>query len=459
MQNSVENTCNKEKESISIQKIPFYTVLVSVFLAVLDYAIINIALPVIAKDLHATASVSIWVVNAYQILNCMFLLPLASMAERFGARRVCLSGLSILVFGSVLCSISYNIWFLIMARAIQGVGGAAIMAVNTALIRSVCPVSKLGQGLALNALVTSLAVAIGPSVAAGILYFTSTWRWLFLVNLPLGLLAFLLCAIFLPKNTILKNNLDILSILLNLLAFGLSLIGGDFLLRQEWSVGGVVMLAVGLAACTGLYVRQKRLYTPLLPLDLLENQKFFIGILTCFLGYTAANFFMISIPFSLVTLFHRTVVSAGILITPWPVSMVLAGPVVAFLSQKIAAQYLVLLGLLLNGFGFLLVRVTPMGAGDLNIMWRLAIAGVGFALFVSPNNKITLLASPLQRSASASGMISLARILGQTCGASCVALLLTTRIVQPTLICLDFAVAVAWSAGFLVLFNSFNRRE
>ncbi|WP_051544089.1 MFS transporter [Acetobacter okinawensis] len=155
----------------SAQKGALSAIFLAVFLAVLDYAVANIALPTIGQDLHTSASVSIWVVNAYQLVNCMLLLPLATFAERVGAKSVCIGGLLVLVVGSVICSLANQLWVLALARGIQGAGGAAIMAVNTALVRMVCPPARLGHSLALNALITSLAVAVGPSVAGG--FFTS----------------------------------------------------------------------------------------------------------------------------------------------------------------------------------------------------------------------------------------------------------------------------------------------
>lgn len=443
---------------LSVQKGALGAIFLAVFLAILDYAVANIALPTIGQDLHASASVSIWVVNAYQLVNCMLLLPLATFAERVGARSVCIGGLLVIVVGSVLCSCANQLWVLAFARGIQGAGGAAIMAVNTALVRMVCPSAKLGQSLALNALITSLAVAVGPSVAAAILYLTHSWRWLFLFNLPVGLFAAVVSFVYLPPTPATQRSIDKFSVVLNMLTFSLSLVGCDFLARGEWVYGGSFLLVLGLVAGVWLFLRQKGQTAPLLPLDLLARGDFSIGIVACFLGYTAANFFMISIPFSLTGLFGRSPVMTGMLLTPWPGSMVLVGPLVAYLANKVPAAILSCVGLVLTGFGFLLVRLTPFDASNLDIMWRFAVAGVGFAFFVSPNNRLTLVASPHDRSSSASGMISLARIMGQTCGATCVALILAHVVHFPALLCLDCAVIVAWGAALLSTSRVINRR-
>lgn len=442
----------------SVQKGALSAIFLAVFLAVLDYAVANIALPTIGQDLHTSASVSIWVVNAYQLVNCMLLLPLATFAERVGAKSVCIGGLLVLVVGSVICSLANQLWVLALARGIQGAGGAAIMAVNTALVRMVCPPARLGHSLALNALITSLAVAVGPSVAGGILYLTSSWRWLFLFNLPVGLLAAFVSFVYLPRTPGTERRIDKSSVILNMLTFSLTLVGCDFLARGEWVFGGSLVLGLGVVCGLLLFLRQKGQAAPLLPLDLLARRDFSIGITACFLGYTAANFFMISMPFSLTELFGRSPVMTGMLLTPWPGSMVMVGPLVAFLANKVPAQVLSAIGLVIAGCGFLLVRLTPFDASNLDIMWRFAVAGVGFAFFVSPNNRLTLVASPHERSSSASGMISLARIMGQTCGATCVALILAHVMQFPVLLCLDCAVAVAWGGALLCSSRILYRR-
>lgn len=433
-------------------------ILLSVLLAVLDYAVANIALPTIGADLHASASVSIWVVNAYQLVNCMLLLPLAAFAERIGAKKVCLGGLAVLMAGSLLCALSHHIATLAFARGVQGAGGAAIMAVNTALIRMVCPPARLGHCLALNSLTTALSVALGPSVAAAILYCTGSWRWLFLFNLPAGALVFALCKARLPATPPLQRMIDPLSIVLNMAAFCLILTGSDFVARNEWASGGTILVLLGAVAGGLLLIRQKEHASPLLPVDLLARPAFSVGVMTCFLGYTAANFFMISIPFSLTGLFGRSPVATGLLITAWPGAMVLTGPLVARLSDRIPAGTLSSLGLAINGFGFLMVRMTPLDAGGFDIMWRFALAGMGFAMFVSPNNRAIVLAAPHDRNASASGMIALARIMGQTCGATLVAMIMARVADRPTLLCLDYAAAVAWSAALLSLSRKMKRR-
>ncbi|WP_282761209.1 MFS transporter [Komagataeibacter saccharivorans] len=432
----------------AVHRFAIIPVILAVVLSVLDYAVANIALPTISRELHVSAAGSVWVVNAYQLVNAMLLLPLAAWSERVGPARLCTIGLVVIMIGSLICANAQSLGVLVLARAVQGAGGACIMAVNTALVRLVYPPSRLGRGLALNALAIAGGVALSPSVAALILGVAS-WRWLFLFNLPVGIVTLALVVGFLPRAGGQPRRLDWGSIVLNILAFGGILVGCDMLVHGNVDVLSLGLAGTGLAALTGLVRRQHGRAAPLLPVDLLAITAFRTGFITCFLGYMAANFYMISIPFALTGVFHRSAVETGLLITPWPVGMIVAGPFVGRMADRYPAGILSSAGLFIVGLGYLLVRLTPLDAGNFDIMWRFAFAGIGFGLFVAPNNKSMVAASPLHRSGSASGMISVARILGQTTGGMLVALILTDVAHEPTLRCMECGVATAWLGALI----------
>lgn len=145
------------------------TVFCGLIMAVLDGSIANIALPSISRELAADPSSTIWVVNAYQLTVTVCLLPLSSLGDILGYKRVYRAGLAIFLAGSLLCALSPNLPVLVAARVLQGIGGAGIMSVNTALVRFIYPPTKLGRGIGLNALVVGITIAVGPSVGALIL--------------------------------------------------------------------------------------------------------------------------------------------------------------------------------------------------------------------------------------------------------------------------------------------------
>ena len=164
------------------------TIALGLVMAVMDGAIANVALPTIAKDLHASPAFSIWIVSGYQLAITISLLPLASLGEIIGYRRVYLAGLLLFTLASLFCALAHTLLLLTVARILQGFGAAGIMSVNAALVRYTYPRAMLGRGIGINALVVALSAAVGPTVAAAILA-VGTWPYLFAVNVPLGLVA------------------------------------------------------------------------------------------------------------------------------------------------------------------------------------------------------------------------------------------------------------------------------
>ncbi|MDE2238936.1 MAG: MFS transporter [Rhodospirillales bacterium] len=421
-------------------------VAMAVLLSVLDYAVVNIAMPEIARAIHTTASSSIWVINAYQLANVTSLLPVARLGEKFGHARMCRIGLVMFVVASLLCAMSQTLLELAVARALQGLGGACILGVNAALVRYIYPSALLGRGIALNGLIIALGVALGPSVGAAVLS-VANWKWLFLINLPFGVLAFWFALTALPQTPRVNVKFDTLSTALLALALGSIVVGGDHFAQGNGGVVGFGLLALGIVAMVLLVRLQLSRTHPLLPVDLLARGGFAAAFATGFLSFLASNFFIISMPFNLTDVLHRGPVETGIVITAWPLTIVLTAPLVGRLADRYPAAFLSTLGMMILSLGFLLLRLLPAAPSDINIAWRIALAGAGFSLAQPPNNKAMLMNAPQARLASASGMISVTRLLGQTIGGMLVAITLGLAHPAPTRTCLAFASFAAFLAA------------
>lgn len=165
-------------------------VLAAMMLVVLDAAIANVALPSIARSLDVTPAMSVLIVTAYQMALVMALLPCAALGESLGYRRVFIAGVAMFTLASALCAVSPSLPWLVAARFLQGLGGAAVMALGVALLRFVVPHGQLGAAIGWNALVIALSSAAGPTIGALILSGTR-WPWLFAVNLPVGVVVLL----------------------------------------------------------------------------------------------------------------------------------------------------------------------------------------------------------------------------------------------------------------------------
>src|SRR6201987_3129182 len=242
------------------------TLVTGLVVSVLDSAIANIALPTIAREIGASPAQSIWVINAYQLAIVVSLLPLASLGDIFGYRRIYVIGLAVFSFAALVSALSHSLAMLALGRALQGLGAAGMTSVNTALVRFTYPRRQLGRGIAMTAVAVSVSSAPGPSVASAILAVAS-WPWLFAINVPIGLVTFLLSLRFLPLNTPSEHRFDMASAVLSALSFAL-LIAGINGIGHGQAAKFVAIELIG-AVITGIILvrRQASLSLPLLPID------------------------------------------------------------------------------------------------------------------------------------------------------------------------------------------------
>ncbi len=398
------------------------TVALAVAMSVLDTAIANVALPTIAADVRTSPAASIWVVNAYQLAVTVSLLPLASLGELYGYRRVYQIGLAVFTFASFACALSSSLAALTAARILQGLGAAGIMSVNGALIRAIYPRRQLGRGIGLNAMVVAVSSAAGPAIAAAILSLAS-WPWLFAVNVPIGMVALAIAAWSLPGNPRRAGSFDYTGAALSALSLGLLVAAIDGLGRGEdrWIEAGELALAA--AAGVLLVRRQLAVEAPLLPIDLLRLPVFRLSIATSVCSFVAQTLAYVSLPFLLQETLGHGVAATGLLMTAWPLTTAMAAPIAGRLADRVPSGLLGGLGLVMLAVGLGLLATMPAGPATLDIVWRMAVCGLGFGVFQTPNNRTIITSAPPERSGGASGMLATARLLGQTTGAATVALI------------------------------------
>ena len=404
-----------------------YWAIVSVGMAiamtVLDSSIANVALPVIAHDFGARPAESIWIVNAYQLAIVISLLPLASLGEIIGFRRVYQGGLAVFTLASLACALSHSLPMLTAARTLQGFGAAGVMSVNGGLVRFIYPHRLLGRGIGLNAMVVSASAAVGPSVASAILAL-GPWPWLFAVNIPIGLAALALAAFALPANPLSGRKFDWVSALLNALVFGLVITGVDVVTRTSSKILGLIEIGAGALFGILLVRREWPRRRPLVPFDLLRARMFTLSVVTSVASFAAQMLAFVSLPFHFENSLHKSQVATGLLMTPWPVAVAVMAPVAGWLSDKISVAILCALGLVAFAGGLAGLAILPADASALDIGWRMALCGAGFGLFQSPNNRMMLTAAPRERAGAAGGMLGTARLTGQTVGAVLTAIFL-----------------------------------
>jgi len=386
-------------------------------MASLDTAIANIALPAISGDLHATPADVIWVVNVYQIAMVATLLPLAALGEIVGHQRIYLGGLVLFTIASVLCALAWSLPTLLIARALQGLGGAGIMSVNTALVRFVYPERMAGRGFGHNALVVATAFTLGPTIASGILS-VGSWPWLFAVNLPFGVIAVLIGIKTLPKTTMAKHSFDFLGAALTSGCMGLLILGIGSAAHHTAAPVVVGELVAGALLGWLLIRRQADHPAPMLPIDLFRRPVFTLTAVTAICSFAVQGLAFVSLPFYFEDILHRSQVETGFFLTPWPLVVAIMAPIAGRLSDRYPAGVLGGIGLAMLAVGMALLALLPVEPSIPNIVWRMVVCGAGFGFFQAPNMKAFMSSAPAGRSGSASGMVATARLTGQTTGAA-----------------------------------------
>ena len=396
------------------------TLTIAVGLATLDTAIANVALPAIAADLQASAATSVWVINAYQLAVVATILPLAALGEIVGHRRIYIWGLALFTLASLACGLAWSLPTLAGARILQGLGASAIMSVNAALIRFINPEARLGRALGFNALVVAVGFAVGPSVASAVLSVAS-WPWLFLVNVPFGLAGLALALPTLPVTARAGHRFDALAGLLAGLAFTGLVLGITESAHQapwpyvtaEWTVSALCFVL--------LWRREAGHPAPMLAVDLFRLPMFALSAATSVCSFAAQGLAFVALPFLFETVLGRSQVETGFLMTPWPVVVGIMAPIAGRLSDRYPVGALGGIGMAILAGGMLLLAAQPDRPDVAVIVCSMAICGAGFGFFQSPNLRALLTSAPPSRTGSASGIVGLARLIGQTTGAALVA--------------------------------------
>jgi DHA2 family multidrug resistance protein-like MFS transporter len=413
-------------------------------MAVLDSAIANVALPTIAREYAADPTSAVSVINAYQVAIIMLLLPLASLGEILGYRRVYLGGLGIFVVASLGCFFAPSLAGLTAWRFVQGLGAAAIMAINGALVRHTYPASKLGKGIGLNAIVVAVSSAAGPAIAAAILAVAS-WRWLFAINIPIGIAAVAIGIRSLPFNNVSQRAFDWRSALLNALTFAAIFSAVEDVIDRRVGLFTVVAAAVAATAGTILVRVALKAADPLIPFDLLRLRVLRSSYATSVCAFAGNMIALTALPFYLQHRFEYSTAVTGLLITAFPLAICISAPLSGSLADRFSARWLAVFGLGLFGVGSGVFAFGDVGA-KFGVAACLAACGFGFGLFQAPNNRIMLSNTPVRRSGAGAGMLAMSRLGGQISGALVVALtfrLVGTTAVTPFVVAAGFGIAGA----------------
>ncbi|MGG6045512.1 MFS transporter [Salmonella enterica] len=397
-------------------------ILIGVLMAALDSSIVNIALPTIASALQVDSASSIWITNGYQVASAAAMLICASLGTRIGEKRFYTSGMVLFTLSSLGCSLAPTFAVLVTMRILQGISYAVMISVGLGLYRVIFPPQALGTIFGLNALAFAVGTAIGPALGGLIISYLS-WPWLFYINIPLGSAAIVFSLISLGVDSEKDKGFDWAGAVSSAAALGLMVVAVDQIGR--WESRTLIYCAVAsVALFVFFFIAQTRAKHPLLPLDIFRSRQYSFAVLSSVSMFVAQGMALVGLPFVLQHTYHYSVLESAFIFTPWPVAVAFCAPVAGRLSNRFNPTQISTVGVVIFCLGLGSLALLPEAATVNDFLWRVAVCGVGYGLFLPPNNKEMFANVSANRTVTASGVLSAARTTGQSIGAALVAMVI-----------------------------------
>lgn len=398
------------------------------FVILLDATIVNVAIPTMLDSLHASLDQILWVVNAFLLTFAVLLVTGGRLGDILGPRNLFAVGLGVFTLASALCGLAQEPNQLIAARALQGVGAAILTPQTLVIISAIFPAQRRGAAFGILSGVTGLAALAGPTLG-GVIVTYLDWRWIFYVNLPIGIAGIALALLLVPDLRPGKQHrLDLVGVALATaglfgVVFGLvegqryqwGAVNGSWLTIPEIIAAGVVLL--------GLFLAWERFqHEPLVPLSLFRNRNFSIMVWLSALWQFALLGFLLTTTIDLQSVLGMSAVRAGLTTTPLTLAMVLAGPFAGRLTDRIGGRYILMLGFVLFAAGIAgVARVESVTSTSFTFILPLVVTGLGLGLVIAPLTTEAMREVPPVMSGAASGMLNTSRQVGGAIGSAVIA--------------------------------------
>ncbi|RKP47165.1 DHA2 family efflux MFS transporter permease subunit [Pararobbsia silviterrae] len=394
-------------------------IMLGILMGALDSSIVNIALPDIAGALKTDRASVVWVANSYQLASAVSMLIFAGLARELGQRNVFGAGVIVFTMSSLGCAMAGSIGILVTMRALQGIGYAAMVTVGLGLYRVIFPPRSLSVVLGWNALAVSFGTTIGP-VGGGLIISHFSWPWLFLINLPLGVVTIFYTYRFLPLDAGRATGFDFIGALLSAMALSGLVVGVDQLGR--WRIAHLALIFVLTVLVAALWIDwQKRAETPLVPLEIFRSRRFSMAIFSSLCMFTAQGLAMVALPFVLQHDYGYGVLQSAFLFMPWPLAVLVVAPIAGKLATRISGTLLSSVGVMVMSVGLGAIAFLPARISVGTLLWPIGLCGIGYGLFLPPNNSEILSNVPKTLSSVGSGVLSTAKTIGQSLGTALVA--------------------------------------
>ena len=390
---------------------------VGVFLATVDGSIINVSLPTLVRSLNTEFAVVQWVVLGYLLTITTFMLSIGRIADIVGKKTIYMLGFVVFTVGSALCGLAVSVYWLIAFRVLQAVGAAMIMALGAAILTEAFPPEERGKAMGMIGAIVSVGIVIGPALG-GVIIGALSWRWIFYVNLPVGVLGTILVARnvpdFKPAGRQRFDYLGALTLCLSLLTLLLGLTFG----QQQGFFTTIVGLMIGLwLLLLIIFIRiETKVSQPMIDLKLFGNMLFSINLATGFISFVGLAGVMILIPFYLENILGFKITHVGLLMGIVPVMLGITAPFSGALSDRGGTRRITVIGLAIMLVGYLAAGTLTQNTSAWGYLIRMSILGLGIGTFISPNNSAIMGSASRRQLGVVSGFMAVTRTLGQTVG-------------------------------------------
>jgi len=386
-----------QEEAASLRALmgPLMAIIIGMMMVILDNTVVNVAIPTLVKDFHTTLSTVQWTVTGYT-LSLSAVIPLSGwMSDKLGAKRLFLLSIGLFTLGSVLCSTANSVELLITYRVIQGLGGGMVMPVGIAYVYRLAPPGKVGSIMGILGIPMLLAPAIGPILSGWFVQY-STWHWIFLINLPIGILGVVLGSLWLPSIARkIAPALDFFGMVLGPIAF----VALSYAVNEGGSTGWgatrtLTSLTIGIVVLALFIIVEVRHRQPLLALKTFQSRNFTRGIIVLWISQIALFGAIIMIPLYLQNVRGYGAFDTGLIMLPQAISAGVFMPIGGRLFDKIGARPLAATGLGLVAAGLFWLSNVSVHTDLAEIMIPLAMMGAGMGLSMMPLNTHVLQAAP-----------------------------------------------------------------
>ena len=392
----------------------------------LDASIVTLALPPIQRTFHAGLGAIEWVSLAYLLTLVVLVVPAGRLADMFGRKLLYVYGFAIFTLGSVLCGLAPTLWLLVAFRVLQAVGAALLQSNSVALIATAIPPEKLGRAIGIQGAAQAVGLSVGP-VVGGALVAAGGWRWVFLVNAPVGVVGIATGLVLLPRTRFFsprvrfdRFGLAIFAIAVGSCLFTLSYMG------QPQTNGLMLGVLAGVTVCgaIGFIVQERRATHPLIDAALFGRREFTGGLVAGLLCYLVLFGVLFATPFALAGR-GLGAVTVGLVLSALPIAIAITAPFGGRIADRLGPKVPAAGGMLLVAGGLAAIAaIEPASAG---VAALLALVGVGMGAFIPANNSTIMASAPAEEAGAASGVLNMTRGVGTALGVALTGIVLAVE--------------------------------